>query len=114
MTYEWEAPEKIGQVRLVLDSDLNRDTVHGQNSKQNMSCCYLFEQKPYEFPQTMVKEFTVDYRTAGGEWKSLVRVENNHQRLVRIPAEVEATAIRWIPQATWGSETAHIFSFEVR
>jgi len=51
---------------------------------------------------------------ASGTWHVLLRQENNYQRLVRLPADVVAQAVRFIPEATWGSPQAHLFAWDVR
>ena len=44
----------------------------------------------------------------------IARSDNNYHRLVRIPVAVEAKAVRFIPEATWGAPSAHLFAFDVR
>jgi len=34
--------------------------------------------------------------------------------LVRLKVDIETTAIRFIPEATWGAEKVHLFSWDVR
>jgi hypothetical protein len=42
------------------------------------------------------------------------RVEDNHQRLVKLPLEVETAGLRFIPRASWGGEQVHLFGFDAR
>ena len=55
----------------------------------------------------MVKAFEI---LADG--KVIYRTENNHQRLVKLPIGQTATTLTLRPLETYGSESAHIFSFD--
>jgi|GEM_PF-22831 len=107
VAYEFGKPERLTQVRLVFDSDLNRT---GHNAR----ALYTLADEPRAVPKTMVKSFRVEAKSGEGEWKTVAQVTDNHQRLVRVPLDVTATSIRLVPESTWGAENAHLFGFEVR
>jgi hypothetical protein len=49
-----------------------------------------------------------------GEWNAQTTVENNIQRLVRVPVDARAVAIRFVPLDTWGASECRMFAFDVR
>jgi hypothetical protein len=65
-------------------------------------------------PASLVRAFRLEIRDAAGAWRSVHHEPENHQRLVRIPLSGTATAVRFVPEATWGAELAHLFAFDVR
>jgi hypothetical protein len=63
-------------------------------------------------PATVLKSFRIEAKNGSGEWREVYCEENNYQRLMRVSLDVEAAAIRLVPEATWGSPSVHIFAFE--
>ena len=126
ITYTFDEPTYVEGVRLVFDSDLNREHVDG-NPDAVYTSPALFVLKSYNntsfgFPRTMIKHYRIEVQADGGEWVTAVEVTDNHQRLVRHALGVTATAVRFIPLSTYhserraedyGSSTAHLFNFEV-
>lgn len=104
----------VSEVRLVFDSDLNRvDTSRGHQAR-NMRHYYGLDADPWCVPDTLVRQFRIDALSADGEWSTLFRETNNYARLVRVPLAVEARAIRFVAEQTWGADSAHVFAFDVR
>lgn len=68
---------------------------------------------PLHVPASLVKNFRVDYRDASGQWHKLAQAENNYRRLVRMPVAATAQAVRFVPEATWGSEAVRVFAWEI-
>ena len=72
----------------------------------------------------MLKAFRVEALNDSGEWETVYETNNNRQRMIRQPLNVDTKAVRLIPvstyfsekidKAAYGSAQAHIFSFEVR
>ncbi len=108
--YHFDKPTEINEVRLVFDSNLL--------DMEYKMMPYVFPKDGFakELPETLLKEFAIEVQKKkdSDEWKEIVYVEDNFQRLVRIPVHERVTAIRLIPLASWGYEKAKIFSFEVR
>ena len=75
---------------------------------------YALDADPWCVPDTLVREFRIDALSAHGEWSTVFRETNNYQRLVRVPLAVEARAIRFVAEQTWGADSAHVFAFDVR
>ena len=124
--YSFERPEKILQARLVFDSNLNRALREKRNLKvlhdrdpagdfeREMQCYYPIDQEPLRVPESMVKSFRVETMDENNNWKVVFSEDNNYQRLVRVPLNVETTAIRIVPETTWGADRAHLFAFDIR
>lgn len=112
--YEFDGLCPVSGVRLVFDSQLDRKDPSGGGSRaQNMRYCYARDAAPWRVPETLVKSFRIEARRADGSWHVVHRVDNNYQRLVRVPISAEASGVRWVAETTWGSPDAHLFGFEV-
>jgi len=125
LTYSFPKPVKISQVRLVFDSDLDREFTAGNPDGLNTSTVLFFplshNRTTFGFPTTIIRWYRIE-ALVGGEWKTIHETKDNHQRLVRIPVDVTTEAIRFIPLATYksdekgnhyGSATARLFAFDV-
>lgn len=104
--YTFDKPRHIGAIRFVFDSDLNR-------AEKNMPCHYPLHVQPVSVPGTMLRAFRLEARDDSGEWAIVARVQNNYQRLVRIRVDLHTSAIRFVPEVTWGSERVHIFAWDI-
>lgn len=113
--YTFDGPKKISGFRIVLDSDLERETCTGHKvlRKYPMICNKYLDMEPFGFPSTMVKAFTIEYRDAQGNWQVAAKYDDNYQRLITGSCHVTTDAVRLVPRKTWGSPDAHIFAFEV-
>lgn len=125
ITYTFKEPVKISQVRLVFDSDLNREYTEG-NPDGVLTSWVMFHplshnRTTFGFPGCMIKSYRIEAR-ADGVWKTVFASDENYQRFVRIKLDLTADAIRFIPLSThmsakkindYDSSTAHLFAFEV-
>ncbi|MBQ2709537.1 MAG: FAD-dependent oxidoreductase [Clostridia bacterium] len=125
ITFTFDAPEYVAGMRLVLDSDLDRENCEGNPDLQRIPMP-LFKGRAYNnttfgFPRTMLRAFRVEV-CEGGEWRTAFETEENYQRFVRIPLDVTAEAVRLIPLSTYGNDLlnenygsgeVHIFGCEV-
>ncbi len=128
ITYTFDKKTHINDFRLIVDSDLDREYTEGNPRVLNISAT-LFRRLDYNrtsfgFPKCMLKAFRIEALDEGGEWKTVYETNNNYQRMIRKPLNIDTTAVRLIPVntyfseelgvATYGSAQAHIFAFEVR
>lgn len=128
ITYTFPEKTHLSDFRLIVDSDLDREYTEGNPAVLNISTT-LFRRLDYQyttfgFPKCMLKSFRIEALDGAGEWKTVYEAHNNYQRMIRMPLDVDTTAIRLIPldtyfsemlgKATYGSAQAHIFAFEVR
>jgi len=104
--YEFRGNTPISQIRLVFDSDLNRNY-------HNMPCNYPLVQEKFKLPSTLIKEYSIEGINEKGECVSL-NVSNNHQRFVRHRVNWNVKKLKFIPLTTHGSEDFRLFSLEVK
>lgn len=112
VAYCFDKPTFVSRVRLIFDSDLNRETLPDEYYRPMMA------NRPENYPQsyvptTMTKAYRIE-AVCGPESKVIYETDNNYQRLNAISVNVMADKIKFIPLKTWGSEKHHIFAFEVQ
>jgi hypothetical protein len=101
----WARPQRIREIQLTFDSGFQRELT--LSASDSISRAIVRAPQP-----ETVRDYEVVYK-AGSEWKTLRRIENNHQRLNRVKFEpVETPAIRIRFLASNGIEEARVF--EVR
>lgn len=106
LTYTFDQAIHLKRIRLVFDSDLNRDY-------DNMPCRFPLKQEKYKVPKTMIKGYRILAKTHDGE-KILAEITNNYQRLNQLNlTETEAVSVSVEITDTWGNETVKIFAFDV-
>ena len=101
VTFTWGSAQKISRIRLIFDSDLDRDP-------HNMRSNYRLSDQPFYSPETLVKDYSL---LADGV--EFYRNKNNYQRLVNIPADLSAAAVTLKINATSGSEKVKVFSMDI-
>ncbi len=104
--YRFDKDTNISEIRLVFDSDLNRDY-------HNMPCNYPLVQKKFKLPDTLIKEYKVLGIAESGEIKE-VYVNTNHQRFVKHSVDWSVKTVRFVPISTFGSEIFRLFDFEIK
>ncbi|HML46273.1 MAG TPA: hypothetical protein PKE04_05935, partial [Clostridia bacterium] len=110
-----ESPADIRRIRLVFDSDLNRETLPAMEYKLNRNMFHnrLLAQEPSYPPKTLVKAYRVKGVLEDGTERVLAEVGDNHRRLARhaVSARVKAVGLELLE--TWGLEEVRVFGFEV-
>ena len=116
VSYAFDAPRRVESVRLVFDSDLNRETLPASEGERhlNMAACRSAAWEPSCVPRTLVRAFRLEGVTPEGKTVTLAHEANNYQRLRRLPVGQRLTAVRFIPESTWGAPRAGLFAFDVR
>ncbi|NOZ22354.1 MAG: hypothetical protein GXP25_14840, partial [Planctomycetes bacterium] len=105
--YTFDEPQELSQARFIFETNLD-------HRWRSMRCAYPLDAKPIRVHPGMVKAFRIETMGGDGQWQVAAKVENNYQRLARVPLDVETTAIRFVPEATWGAEQVHVFAWDVR
>lgn len=84
--YRFDAPADIGEIRIVFDSDLDRNTLPGSGcERKHMTRCNLFPDSPVmRLPSTLCKEFRVNFKYADGTEEVIAESDCNARRLVKI------------------------------
>ncbi|MDL2319148.1 FAD-dependent oxidoreductase [Eubacteriales bacterium OttesenSCG-928-A19] len=126
VTYTFAEKTRVRGFRLVLDSDLDREYIDGNPDLLTISmvaCRKLaYDNTSFGFPRCMVRHFRIEALAEDGRWVAVYECDDNYQRLVRHALDVETTAIRYVPLATYatdmvtetyGSGQAHVFAFDV-
>ncbi len=106
LIYAFDGCESLREARIVFDSDLNRQT-------KKMPAWHYLDVCRHP-PATLVKAFRIEARNQSGAWRVLHTETCNYQRLVRVPLDVRAHAVRLVPEATWGAESCRVFAFDLR
>jgi hypothetical protein len=112
--YLWEKPARVETLRLVFDSDFARKTVHPNPVMgwYPMLCNIPYHMADFHTPETMTRDYRLEYRDAGGNWRCLAEKQDNHQRVNRIGVGAEATGLAFVPLRTWGEKACHLFAFD--
>ena len=99
----WEAPRRLRQVQITFDTGFRRQLTLSAQESQNINLLRAPQ------PET-VKDYTLTYRSAGGDSGTLAVVKNNFQRVNRHNFEaVEAQSVRVEVEATNGDSQARMF-----
>lgn len=103
----WEKPQRLSRIQLTFDTGFHRELTLSASAGVSQRVIRAAQ------PET-VRDYRLSYLPAsGGEWRELVRVEGNHQRLIRHTfALLEARALRLEITATNGEAIARVY--EVR
>lgn len=96
----------INEVRLIFDSNLNRDY-------HNMPCNYPLTQTKFKLPDTLLKDYLLEIYE-NGVMTEVIHVNDNHQRFVRHNIARKADKIRFVPIKAHGGDELRLFSFEIR
>jgi hypothetical protein len=102
VAYLFPEPTEVSEVTLALDSDLSKRISHSWHLDRLHAIAGI----PPVMPKTFRIEGMVD-----GEWHELQRVENNHQRFVRLPVHQRLEGVRFVLDETWGSDTTRVYAF---
>ncbi|MDY4519729.1 MAG: FAD-dependent oxidoreductase [Candidatus Spyradocola sp.] len=115
IAYTFPAPEPISRVRVVLDSDLNRDTLPECERRRERN---MLHNRPLGWPDayvptTLLRAFRIEGVRPDGTAETLYESQDNHRRLISVPVDGVYAAVRLLPLTTWGDPLARIFSFDV-
>lgn len=115
--YRFSSPVGINEIRIIFDSDLNRDTLPGDRCERtHMTRCNLLPTSPVmHLPTTLCKSFRVEAEI-GGQIKVLAETAENARRHINIGCgEKCIDALRLImTEANSGGEKMRLFSFEAK
>lgn len=126
ITYTFDSPKQVNGVRLVFDSDLDREYTDGNPDALHTSSTLFFPKSyndtSFGFPKCLIKHYKIEIMDESEGWKTAVEISDNHQRFIRHDLNTVTKAVRLIPLSTYhserktedyGSSTAHIFGFEI-
>ena len=105
LEYRFDQEVDISELRIVFDSDLNRNYL-------NMLSNYPLDMPRYSPPETLVKSFALKSESENGEITEIFNTDNNYQRLFRLNKNIKAKAVRLLIQEN-RQETAKLFAFDL-
>ncbi len=103
--YTFSEDKFIEEIRLVFDSNLNREY-------HNMPCCYPLNETRYKLPSTLIKKYRIEGEDSLGNTFAL-DVVDSHLRFVKHRVGKKLCRVRFIPLETHGAEEFRLFSFEL-
>ena len=95
----------VSEVRLVFDSDLNREY-------DNMPCSIRLQETDFRLPDTLMKAYRLEGEDAAGN-RVILEATDCHQRFVRHKVDWRVMKIRLVPLQTHGCPDFRVFGFEV-
>jgi hypothetical protein len=117
--YTFAEPQKIENIHIVFDSDLDRTTVPGDwcERRHSMRANIVPESPTLAMPTTLAKSYTVTGIKADGTSVTLYADDCNLRHCVNLPVTGEFTALSITVNALWNNDTAdkvHLFAFDAR
>lgn len=113
--YRFGTAAEISKVRLVFDSNLERrdpSRKGGEEKLRNMRYYVGKDDAPFAPPETLVRNFRIEGLRDDGSWETVLRKEDNFQRLVKLPVKGRFAGLRLVPETTWGAGESRVFAFE--
>ena len=115
ITYKFAEPQYVEIAHLVFDSDLDRNTIPGDECEKYHSMrCNIFPDSPkMHLPTTLMKDYSLLLVLADGTEKS-IDVTDNIQRMNEVVIDSLVKEIAFIPKKLWSDDkTVHLFSFDL-
>ncbi len=118
VTYTFAEPQRIANIHLAFDSDLDRKTLPGDDCERrhSMRANVVPDSPTMCMPKTLVKGYRVTAVTEAGETVTLAETDLNLLQCVNVPADGSYTSVSFVPTASWDEDAAEVrvFSFDVR
>ncbi|MBO5726178.1 MAG: FAD-dependent oxidoreductase, partial [Clostridia bacterium] len=92
--YNLASDTKISEIRLVFDSDFNRNY-------HNMPCHYPLVQPNFKLPKTLINEYKIEGVSENGDVTEIY-INDKHQRFVKHNVDWCVKKVRFIPLSTFG------------
>lgn len=116
ISYEFKEPVSVSKVRLVFDSNLNRDI-------KNMPYVFPLNGPKFQTPETLIRDYEIELVTEDGK-KICIEKKNNYQRFVvldllapeyadQMSDAPRIVSARLIPKSTYGCESFNVYDFEL-
>lgn len=99
----WDDAVRPAEIHLVFNDDVNEDLINLHHHRT-----------PFAVIPELVKDYRIEAKTAGGEWTTVLRAENNRKRKnVHRVSGVDANGLRVVVESTNGSPRAEIVEIRV-
>lgn len=117
ITYDLTDECKVGFIKLVFDSDLNRDSFVGMDNseRQHSMRSNILDDSPIMYiPKTLAKVFRIETIKADGEKEILYEEQKNLKRNVFIPVGKVVKSVSLIIEENWGdTKETELYTFEL-
>ncbi len=115
ITLEFDRAYTIGNLRIVLDSDINRLSTGSSGYMPNRSTISGIPLNPQRvhLPDCFARNMTIQYRRQDDEWCNAAQITDNELRLLKIPVDRETDGIKIIFDSAWGSDKINVFSVDI-
>lgn len=116
ITFLFDGEKDIQELRLVFNSDLNRETTGaGRFAREKMNSCNVHKNSPaLHVPQTLVKDMKIELLDGTGSWHEIEGIAGNYQRLVKLAVNQPANGVRFTLLSTNGCASADIYAIDIR
>ena len=117
-----EAPRALREIRMVFDSDLERETLPEaeQALHRGMEAIHRLSHEPLHLPHTLMRAYRVELEDEDGQRVCIADERRNARRLVLLTRGAAATPwpartirVRLTLEASWGVPEARLFSLDV-
>lgn len=115
VSYRFEVPTYVKQIKIVFDSDLLRQTFDMNDCEKNHAMrANVFEDSPVmHMPKTLVKQYSLEIKYADGN-KKIIEEKENRRRNILIPVEENILETKLTIYDNWGQhKTSGVFTFEL-
>ena len=116
LSYTWDADTPVKRIRLLFDSDLDRETLPIEQRIERMHSMRAnvpLNAPVLTMPKTLMKSYRVEVLSKG-QWEIVAEDTENIRRLAVIPLGRSVRGIRVTLLGDWGDrEQLHLFSFDV-
>ena len=105
----------VNGLRIVLDSDLNRETVGGADYLPfKMTICNRpLNLENVHLPKAFAKTLHISVQLENGEWVNIKHIEKNRERLIKVPINREIKGVKIVFDEAWGGDRIDLFSVEI-
>lgn len=112
--YSFDEPKFVEKVRIVFDSDLNRETLPTRERilNRNMFHNILLGRETSYVPKTLIKSFRVIFMLPDGKERT-VNITDNYQRLVCVLCGEEIKSVKLVFDGTHGCEECRVFAVDL-
>lgn len=115
ITYELENTY-VDSVHIVFDSDLNRETLNGDNCEKyhSMRCNVRLDSPVMNMPKTLCKDFILKITSDNGE-EILLDISDNRKRAYHVEVKRKISKISLVVKSNWGEDDkTKVISFDFR
>jgi len=113
---KFDKSEDVKEIKIVLDSDLNRKTIGGGDhlvTRDTVSNIPL-GLKPIHLPTTLVKDIKIEFLSEKGEWEEELNIKDNRKRVLKCFVDKKCSGVRITPVSSYGDHEVNIFSINIK